>query len=623
MTLQSDSVGSDPLDDLVTAVATRLMAVTVFTSAEVSAKVLADLVEHFDVDVSFLRHNDHTRRITQLVAEWPPRANKPDPDPLGIVSFDAADPVFSAAEHATGPVFFRPEAGTDGYMRQVEDDADLTPASLVFVPLRSGNVTTGSLGFIKYAMKDWSHAELNALKAIASLFAQVQARVYAEDQLRYLAEHDDLTGLLNRRALLSHLDKRLAADQPGPVCVLYLDLDRLKAVNDYFGHNAGDEYIREFANRLLGQTDENWLIARLGGDEFVAVPQWPVDGSAAVEIASGLQRRLCEQVVIDGEAMSRTVSIGIGVGKPGVDATLELLNRADQALLAAKAEGGNTIVGFHDLMSLRSQFRHDIELHLPGVIATDALTLHYQPEIDLQTGEVVAAEALVRWVHPVHGLLLPESFVDVAESINMATELGGWVLRKACSDYRGWRQAGLAQGLMIRVNVSPIQLVTKGFVDSVAQALYDFEMDSKSLCLEITETMAVSDISATLHTLSELKSLGVFVAIDDFGTGYSVLTHLKSLPVDFIKIDKSFVRDLGFNPGDLAIVRAIIGLAEAFQLEIVAEGVETVAAARTLLQHGCRRAQGFLLSRPLPTDGLSALLGKGNVPVDFSPPITD
>jgi diguanylate cyclase (GGDEF)-like protein len=623
MSPRPDSVGSDPLNDLVTAVATRLMAVTSLTSAEVSAHVLADLVEHFDVDVSFLRHNDHARRVTRLIAEWPPRVNKPNPDPLAVVPFEGADPVFAAAEDAKEPAFFRPEAGTDGYMRQVEDGTNLTPASLVFVPLLSGDATTGSLGFIKYAMKDWSHAELNALKAIASLFAQVQARVHAEDQLRYLAEHDDLTGLLNRRALLSHLEARLAADQPGPVCVLYLDLDRLKAVNDYFGHNAGDEYIREFANRLLGQTGEEWLIARLGGDEFVAVPLWPVESASAAEIAGRLHRQVCEQVVIDGEAMSRTVSIGIGVGKPGVDAPLGLLHRADQALLAAKSEGGNTIVGFHDLMSLKSQFRHDIELHLPGVIATDALTLHYQPEIDLETGEVVAAEALVRWVHPVHGLLLPEVFVDVAESINLATELGSWVLRRACSDYRDWRQAGLAQNLTIRVNVSPVQLVSRGFVDSVAQALYDFEIDSKSLCLEITETMAVNDIGATLHTLSELKSLGVYIAIDDFGTGYSVLTHLKSLPVDFIKIDKSFVRDLGFNPGDLAIVRAIIGLAEAFRLEIVAEGVETVSAAKTLVQHGCRRAQGFLLSRPLPAEALSALLSRGAVPVDFSHPLTD
>lgn len=617
MTIPVQPSGPHPLDDLVTAVASRLMAATALSSAEVSTQILAELVTQFDVDVSFLRHNDQSARTTTLIAEWPPRISMQEPDPLGVVPFEGADPVFASAEHAKEPVFFRPEAGTAGYMRRVDGPGDLTPASLVFVPLLSGELTTGSLGFIKYALKEWSHTELNALKTIAALFAQVQARVNAEEQLRYLAEHDDLTGLFNRRALLAHLDERLAPGQPGPVCVLYLDLDRLKAVNDYFGHSAGDQFIRVFANRIREQTGADWLVARLGGDEFVAVPAWPVSSETATELAGRLQTILCERVDIDGEDLTRTVSIGIGIGQPGLDSTLELLHRADQALLTAKSTGGNKIARFCDLMSLKSQFRHDIELHLQGVIEADGLMLHYQPEVDLHTGEILAAEALVRWLHPAHGLLLPETFVDVAESNNLATELGRWVLRKACAEHHNWRQAGLAQNVVIRVNVSPIQLVTDGFVDSVAQTLNDFDMPVHSLCLEITESMVVNDIDTTLYTLSALKAIGVHIAIDDFGTGYSVLTHLKSLPVDFVKIDKSFVRDLGFNTGDLAIVRAIIGLAEAFNLGVVAEGVETAAAARTLLEYGCHRAQGFLLSRPLPSDAIFALLAKGSIPVDF------
>lgn len=612
--------GIDPLDDLVTAVAGRLMAATAVSSAEVSRQVLAELVTQFDVDVSFLRYNDHLARTTTLIAEWPPRTFLPDPDPLGVVSFDSGDPVFAAAEWAREPVFFRPEAGTPGYMQILDEPAGVGPASLVFVPLLSGEATTGSLGFIKYALKEWSHCEINALKAIASLFAQVQARVNAEEQLRYLAEHDDLTGLFNRRALLKHLDERLAPGQPGPVCVLYLDLDRLKAVNDYLGHSAGDEFIRIFAHRIREETGDDWLVARLGGDEFVAIPSWPVGTEAASELAGRLQTMLCERVNIDGEELTRTISIGIGIGQPGLESTLELLHRADQALLTAKSGGGNKIARFCDLLSLKSQFRHDIELHLQGVIEADGLMLHYQPEVDLRTGEILAAEALVRWLHPVHGLLLPETFVDVAESNNLATELGRWVLRTACAEFHGWQQAGLAAKLVIRVNVSPIQLVAEGFVDSVAQTLNDFDMTGQSLCLEITESMVVHDIDATLYTLSALKAIGVHIAIDDFGTGYSVLTHLKSLPVDFIKIDKSFVRDLGYNDGDLAIVRAIIGLAEAFGLGIVAEGVETATAARTLLEYNCHRAQGFLLSRPLTAEAIFAVLAKGSVPVDFSSP---
>src|SRR6476646_7347806 len=303
------------LELVVTSVATQLMGVDAATSVEVSQRVLADLVEYFDVDVSFLRRNDHRIRASVLVAEWPLRPGIPDPDPLAVVYFADADPVFALAEHQKEPVVFRPEPATDDYQRTINESRQVATTSMACVPLLSGEVTTG---------------------------------VRAEDQLRYLAEHDDLTGLHNRRALLAHLDARLAAGQPGPVSTLFFDLDRLKAINDYLGHTAGDWFIRVLAERLRGGAGGPNLIARLGGDEFVVVPAVRMDTDTAEALACRLQSILCERVAIDGEMLTRTVSIGVALGAPGHDTTSDLLRRADQAVLTAKNSGGNKVAVFSD-----------------------------------------------------------------------------------------------------------------------------------------------------------------------------------------------------------------------------------------------------------------------------------
>ncbi|WP_276050821.1 putative bifunctional diguanylate cyclase/phosphodiesterase [Mycolicibacterium elephantis] len=594
------------------------MGVNAASEVEVSQRVLADLVQYFGVDVSFLRRNDHQIRASVLVAEWPVRPGIPDPDPLAVVHFDDADPVFALAEHQKEPIVFRPEPATDEYQHTINEGRHVPATSMACVPLLSGDITSGVLGFVKFGDRDWTSEELNALKAIASLFAQVQARIDAEGQLRYLAEHDDLTGLFNRRALLTRLDARLQEGRPGPVAVLFFDLDRLKAINDYLGHTAGDWFIRTLAERLKECADGPNMIARLGGDEFVVVPAKPMEVTTAEALAHELKLALHERVAVDGEMLTRTVSIGVAVGVPGRDTTSDLLGRADQAVLTAKNAGGNQVAVFSDEMSLDSEFRNDIELHLQSQIEGGALVLHYLPEVDMRNGEILAAEALVRWQHPTRGLLAPDAFIGVAESINLAGELGRWVMHAACAEFSRWRASGVAQNALLRINVSPVQLVTDGFAESVADILDEFGLDGSSVCLEITESVVVQDIETTRITLAALKDVGVKLAIDDFGTGYSVLTHLKSLPVDTLKIDRSFVRDLGVDRGDLAIVRAIIALAEAFGLELVAEGVETDTAATTLLRHGCHRAQGFLLSRPLPGQEMASLLAKGRMPVHFS-----
>lgn len=606
------------LHQVVTEVAAELMGASASNAVARSEHVVHLLFDYLGVDVAFLRHNDHTIRATKLIAQWPP----PDENlmqAIGVVHFTDADGVFALAEHQKEPLVLRPDHANKDYQKTIEDGTAAPQVSMACMPLLSGEVTTGVLGFIKYGDREWASDELNALHTIASLFAQLQARVAAEQQLHYLAEHDDLTGLMNRRALITSLDRRLKAGQPGPVAVLFLDLDRLKSINDYLGHNAGDLFIRIFAERLRDTVDSDTVIARFGGDEFVVVPGQPMDVAAVQALTHDLQTRLHRRVVIEGEMLALTASVGIAIGTPGCDTTSDLLRWADQAALSAKNGGvGRKVALFSSEMSAQHEVRTDIELHLEDAIdaADGALLLHYLPEVDMLTGRILGAEALVRWQHPTRGLLPPAAFIPVAESINLAGKLGRLVMRSACAQFRRWRSAGLGLDAVLRVNVSPVQLVSEGFVDTVDATLNEFGLDADAVCLEITESVVVQDIEATRRTLNGLKDVGVQIAIDDFGTGYSVLSHLKSLPVDTVKIDRAFVRDLGANTGDLAIVRAILALADAFDLHVVAEGVETATAAATLLAHRCRRGQGFLLSPPVDNAAMGQLFRQGVIPVD-------
>lgn len=600
------------LEIVVTKVATQLMAAESHTVAQLSQDILRELVAVFDVDASFLRHNDREARTTTLVAEWPTRDNVPDPDPLGVVSFAEADPVFALLENLDAPLVLRPDPITDEYGKRIERAQGIPVMSLTVAPLTSNDIPTGALGFIKFDDREWSAEELNAVEAIASMFAQLKGRLMAEDRLRFLADHDDLTDLFNRRALIEYMDGRLGDGQTGLVAVLIMDLDRLKTINDYLGHASGDEFIQIVADRLRKSVGDTCVIGRLGGDEFVIIPRDSMDASDAESLAEHLREVVVGGIVIGGELIRRSVSIGLAVSNPGRDTSSEALQRSDEALLVAKKSGGNrTAVYSEDLHKLRN-LRTDVELHLQQGIEEDALTLHYQPEVDLRTGRILSVESLVRWVHPARGVLPPDTFIGVAESINLAGELGRWVLRTACHQWATWRALGIDPGLIIRVNVSPAQLMSTTFAEEVAQVLDESGVPAPALCLEITESV-FQDVEVTRKTLLAIRDLGVTLAIDDFGTGYSSLALLKSLPVNTIKIDKGFVLRLADDEGDRAIVRSTIGLAEAFGLEVVAEGVESNTAADLLLGYGCHRAQGFLLSRPLEGEAATSLLKAGRI----------
>ncbi len=600
---------------IIAGVVAQTMGASAFSAPGVCERLLAQLVEQFEADAAFLRHNDHSLRASTLIAEWPPRNAVPDPDPLAKIPFADADGV--VAEDLKTPTVIVADTAKFGHSSRFAARRGRASVTAV-APLLWGTVTTGVLGLTRWDGKRWTPEELDVLAVVASLFAQLQGRIAAESRLHRLAEHDELTGLHNRRALAAEIRRRLRMGRPGPVAALYIDLDRLKTINDHLGHAAGDVVIRACAQRLAAKVGHDALIARVGGDEFVVIPKGTMSAEGAEDLAHTLQTTMCDPVRIGGDLVTRTLSIGVSVGMPGVDAGDDLLRRADQAALAVKRKGGNAVAVFNHGVSMQGASRNGSALHSPTGIDSDALVLQYLPEIDLRTGEILAVEALACWEQPTRGLLPVDALNGAPQSISLAGLLGRWVMRRACRDFSRWRSHGHGQHVTLRLNISPAQLASDGFVDGVAATLDEFGIDAGSVCLEICERLMVRDIENTHTTLAMLKDVGVQIAIDDFGTGDVVLAQLKSLPVDMLKIKPRFVRDLGTSGADLAVVQAIIGLAEAVGLQLTAEGVETPIAAMTLLRHGCNRAQGLLLSRPVAGDAMGSLLSTRQIPLPFN-----
>lgn len=616
-------VGHRTLEHLVTEVASELVAVDAGTVRAAYTRVLRSLVEYFGVHASYLRHHDRSNRSSTMIAEWPARPDAPDPDPLGVVFFDD-DPVFAMCEHLTTPRIFRPQPETEDYRKRVEKASGFKATSMAVVPM----VTTdpiGWLGLIQVGDRDWSDQEIEALVAISTLLAQVKARISAEERLRAAAVEDALTGLSNRRGLEHDLKRRLErTDHNRASTVIYLDLDRLKALNDFYGHTAGDTYLRSLAHTLRAVLGPDAMIARWGGDEFVVVADPPAPSSgtkpqSSLDIARTVLDAVSDTTIsASGDVISRTASVGVISASPGVDDVDEVLANADYAALSAKRSGGNCIVMFDAEIRAQNTLRDDVEMHLRDAIRGDELILHYQPEIDLSSGVIVGVEALVRWQHPTRGLLPPSAFVEVAEASDLAGALGRWVLDHAASTYARWLTDLPDLDIVMSVNVSPAQLLEPDFVDVVAETLRSNTLSASRLRLEITETAAVHDTARVAGILETLRAIGVAVAIDDFGTGYSSLAHLKVLPVDAVKIDRQFVRDLGTDKQDCAIVDAVIRLAAAFQLQVVAEGVETREARDVLHSMGCTRAQGYLYSKPVPAGEVRALLDVGSIHVEVN-----
>lgn len=588
------------LDALVSYVASELMAVSSSDLAETTYRVLGELGRYFEADTCLLRYNDPELQASVLVDEWPRRENVPDPDPLGVVPWDTDDPIFAMIKDLREPFILRPGDGQQGYQDRVEAGSGVPQVSMATVPLIQGEATRGVLGLIHFGDRIWTRAEVRALSAIATLLVQLDARVAAEESLHHHAYHDELTGLWNRRAFVEDLSAVLAADPRAPLAVLFADMDRLKTVNDVLGHTVGDQFIQAVAQRLRDSVRPHDVVARLAGDEFVIVLYDVTSTSSAERAARRILDRVAIPLDVGGHAISRSASIGVVVNGEVPSTVDELLGNADVALLEAKERGGDSVVVFNDDLRSKLLVRADLELRLRTAISNNEMRLYFQPEFDLRDGRMTGVEALVRWQHPERGLLAADAFISVVEEINLSAELGRWVLEEACRQLATWKRTSPVPPPLVRVNISAGELISADFVGFVATLLSRYGLAPAELGIEITESTVMREIDDVRATLNGLRGLGVTLAIDDFGTGYSSLAQLKQLPVDILKIDRSFVSALAESSGDRAIVAAIVRLAEAFNLTTVAEGVEDPAAVTTLLDLGCYRAQGFFMSKPLP-----------------------
>jgi diguanylate cyclase (GGDEF)-like protein len=438
------------------------------------------------------------------------------------------------------------------------------------------------------------------------LESEIAQRHETEARNAYLARHDVLTGLGNRLMLREGLDRALGGSTAGdgaPTCVLFIDLDGFKSINDGLGHALGDAVLKLVATRLRSETEPSDEVVRLGGDEFAVL----TTGTGGIERASRLAGRLIEALsesaTIEGNLVHVGASIGLAVA--GVDGVTgeELMKAADMALYRAKSEGRGVWRVFDSAMDACAQARRLLELDLRNALSEGELALFYQPLIDMKTKAITGFEALMRWRHPERGYVSPADFIPVAEDLGLIVPLGEWALRQACVEAVKWPAT-----IKIAVNLSPIQFQRGNLVPVVVSALAASGLAPQRLELEITESVMLDKSAQNLDTLKALRHLGMRIAMDDFGTGYSSLSYLRSFPFDKIKIDQSFIRDLGNGRESQAIVDAIAGLGASFGITTTAEGVETQAQFDLLSSNGCNEVQGRLFSMPVPADEVSGLL---------------
>jgi diguanylate cyclase (GGDEF)-like protein/PAS domain S-box-containing protein len=428
-------------------------------------------------------------------------------------------------------------------------------------------------------------------------------------RMSYLAQHDSLTDLPNRVLFNDRLVQSIALAQRNRhrLAVLYLDLDKFKHINDSLGHEIGDRLLQSVAHRILKCLRGSDTVSRQGGDEFVVLLSNLAHGRDAALTADKILLALAKPHQIGEHTLQLTVSIGIAT-YPEDGADLDtLLKNADFAMYHAKESGRNDYQFFKANMNAGAVERQALEIGLHKAIERKEFVLHYQPKLDLETGAISGTEALIRWRHPQRGMLLPVQFMPTAEEYGFIVPIGRWVLHEACRQAREWLDAGLPP-LPIAINISAVELRDRGFVDSVRATLAETGIDPGQVELELTETFLMQDGSSTVSVLRALKETGVRLALDDFGTGYSSLSHLKRFPIDTLKIDRSFVRDLATNSDDASIVRAVINMGKSLHLRVVAEGVETRAQLAFLQQQSCPEGQGYFFSQPMAPDPFVASL---------------
>jgi diguanylate cyclase (GGDEF)-like protein/PAS domain S-box-containing protein len=444
-----------------------------------------------------------------------------------------------------------------------------------------------------------------------SIVEDITDRKLAEDRVQYLATHDELTGLPNRAVFGELLDHALdgAARHARQCALLFIDLDRFKIVNDSLGHEAGDLLLKEMARRLGGCMRRSDVLARLGGDEFVVLLEELVDPVHAADIAKKVLSSVLAPVAIMGHECRVTASIGIALFPADAADAQTLMKNADMAMYVAKEEGKNNFQFFSKQASPMSVERLVLETHLSRALERREFTVQYQPKVDMRTGEIKGAEALLRWWNPELGAVPPNTFIPVAEDSGLIVAIGKWVLKTACEQNVAWQKRGLPP-IVMSVNMSPRQFKDAALLDDVAEVLAATGMPPQWLELEITESMIMHNVELAVAKAEAMRALGVRLAIDDFGTGYSSLSQLKRFPIDTLKVDRSFVRDIPNNAEDRAITEAIIALGKALGVTVVAEGVETAQQRDFLRDNACDEMQGFYFSRPCHPDAVAELLAR-------------
>ncbi|MDB4894670.1 MAG: hypothetical protein JWN15_932 [Firmicutes bacterium] len=435
------------------------------------------------------------------------------------------------------------------------------------------------------------------------------------EQMAHQAFHDPLTSLPNRALFMDRLAHALVRPQrhTGIVAVMFLDLDRFKVINDSLGHQVGDQLLVAAGQRLQACLRRDDTVARLGGDEFAILLAEIEDFTDATSLADRISERLRAPFVCDGRELFVTASIGIAVGKPGHDQPDEILRDADLAMYQAKHKGKAQYQVFHPSMNTPTRERIELEIELRRAVECGDFQVYYQPQVQLTTGKIVELEALIRWPHPRLGWVAAADFIPLAEETGLIVPIGQWIMEEACRQVHDWQadSSPSEPPLRVSVNLSARQFQHPRLVDEIARSLRRSGLDPTSLKLEITETVMMQDSDSTLLKLQQLKSIGIQLAVDDFGTGYSSLAYLKRFPVDTVKIDGSFVAGLGRSSEDTAIVHAVITVAQALDLTVTAEGVETESQVAQLLALGCDQAQGYYFARPLDADAMGRLLAVG------------
>ncbi|HZE54146.1 MAG TPA: EAL domain-containing protein [Bradyrhizobium sp.] len=489
------------------------------------------------------------------------------------------------------------------------------------VPLVKGGQSIGVILF--FVTKSWAtDTEIVALlsrmgeniSAALENLDRADEKVQADGRIQYLATHDELTGLPNRVTFHQLFEQSMkSAQRCGSQCaLLFIDLDRFKVINDSLGHAAGDTLLVEVSNRLKACVRDSDLVARFGGDEFVIVLNGISDREQVAVVAHKILTALLPPIVLAGHECRTTGSIGIAVFPENGSDVQTLTKNADMAMYLAKEEGKNNFRFFSAEIRSQSIERLKLEADLRHALELNQFTLHYQPKLEVATGRISGVEALLRWAHPKFGNLPPTEFIPLAEETGLIISIGRWVLKTASAQNMAWQREGLP-AISVAVNLSPRQFLDANLLDDIDDVLASTGMPAHLLQLEITESMVMQNVERAIKLLDEIQSRGVRLAIDDFGTGYSSMSLMKKFPIDTIKIDRSFVRDLAESPEDRAIATAIISMGKALGLTVVAEGVETTEQDIFLRGRACDEVQGYLFSKPVQPE-MIPLLFRPNIP---------